>query len=100
MDFKGIRSAAQSYTDRYDQELDSAIPSFMRVVSPRSTAQRWASSLSAQIYRGRARVLQTADDFGGFRDVELVEKGSANLGNYNEGSPFGGRTLPTSTPSR
>ena len=32
MDYAAIKAAAQAYTDRYDEELVSAMPAFTRVV--------------------------------------------------------------------
>ena len=101
MDLKGISSAAQSYTDRYDQELESAIPAFLRVVESKiNTALKVGEqSVRAQIYlEDNQEYYGLPDDFGGFRDVELIKKGSANLGHINAKSGFGGQTMIYATP--
>ena len=91
-----IVSAAQAYVDRYDDEMLTAVPSFLRVVESKiNTALKTGEqSVRAQIYLSdNEEYYGLPSDFGGFRDVELIKKGSANISTAGAQSGFGGRTL-------
>ena len=96
MNLKQIKESAQGYVDRYDAELVSAIPGFLKVVESKinSALKTGEQSVRAQIWLERDQEYYgLPDDWGGFRDVELVYKGSQSL---NEGTgyhPVGGQTL-------
>lgn len=96
MNYKQVKEAAQSYVDRYDQELVNAIPGFTKVVESKinSALKTGEQSVRAQIWLERDQEYYgLPGDWGGFRDVELVQKGSQSL---NEGTgyhPVGGQTL-------
>lgn len=101
MNRKDIIAAAQAYVDRYDEELASAVNSFLRVVESKiNTALKVGEqSVRAQIYlEDNQEYYGLPDDFGGFRDVELIKKGSANLSVVGAKSGFGGQTLTYATP--
>ena len=101
MNYGEIKKAAQSYTDRYDAELVTALPAFSRVVESKiNTALKTGEqSVRAQIYLSDGEEFYgLPSDWGGFRDVELVKKGSANLGAINAKSGFGGKTLRYASP--
>lgn len=96
MNLKQIKESAQGYVDRYDQELVGAIPGFLKVVESKinSALKTGEQSVRAQIWLERDKEYYgLPSDWGGFRDVELVHKGSQSL---NEGTgyhPVGGQTL-------
>lgn len=96
MNYKQIKESAQGYVDRYDAELVNAIPGFTKVVESKinSALKTGEQSVRAQIWLERKQEYYgLPDDWGGFRDVELVHKGSQSL---NEGTgyhPVGGQTL-------
>lgn len=96
MNYKQIKESAQGYVDRYDAELVNAIPGFTKVVESKinSALKTGEQSVRAQIWLERNQEYYgLPDDWGGFRDVELVRKGSQSL---NEGTgyhPVGGMTL-------
>lgn len=96
MNYKQVKDAAQSYVDRYDQELVGAIPGFTKVVESKiNTALKTGEqAVRAQIWLERDKEYYgLPSDWGGFRDVELVERGSQSI---NEGTgyhPVGGMTL-------
>lgn len=96
MNYKQIKEAAQGYVDRYDAELVNAITGFTKVVESKinSALKTGEQSVRAQIWLERNQEYYgLPDDWGGFRDVELVRKGSQSL---NEGTgyhPVGGMTL-------
>ena len=96
MNYKQVKDAAQSYVDRYDQELVNAIPGFTKVVESKiNTALKTGEqAVRAQIWLERDKEYYVLpSDWGGFRDVELVERGSQSI---NEGTgyhPVGGMTL-------
>lgn len=96
MNYKQIKESAQGYVDRYDAELVNAIPGFTKVVESKinSALKTGEQSVRAQIWLERNKEYYgLPDDWGGFRDVELVRKGSQSL---NEGTgyhPVGGMTL-------
>ena len=87
--------------DRYDEELVNTMPAFFSVVEAKvNTALKTGEqSVRAQIHlEDGQEYYGLPDDFGGFRDVELVKKGSANLGINNATSGFGGKTLIYASP--
>jgi len=96
MNYKQVKDAAQSYVDRYDQELVGALPGFTKVVESKiNTALKTGEqAVRAQIWLERDKEYYgLPSDWGGFRDVELVERGSQSI---NEGTgyhPVGGMTL-------
>jgi hypothetical protein len=82
VDQSKVISASKAYTDRYDEELDDAIPAFLRIVESKiNTAMKTGEqSVRAQIPLNAGQEYYSLPcDFGGFRDVELVNTGgSAN----------------------
>lgn len=96
MDQSKVISASKAYTDRYDEELDDAIPAFLRIVESKiNTAMKTGEqSVRAQIrLTANQEYYSLPADFGGFRDVELVRKGSGSIDHHNALSPIGGHTL-------
>ena len=96
-----IIKAAQAYTDRYDDEMVETLPAFFDVVESKvNTALKTGEqSVRAQIHLSDGQEYYgLPDDFGGFRDVELVKKGSANLSVADAVSGFGGKTLTYASP--
>lgn len=78
MNYKEIVSVAQSYTDRYDQELVAAIPAFTRIVEGKinNALRTGDQSVRAQIWLKRDEEYYTLPcDWGGARDVEILQKG-------------------------
>lgn len=91
MDQSKVISASKAYTDRYDEELDSAIPAFLRIVESKiNTAMKTgAQSVRAQIPLNAGQEYYSLPcDFGGFRDVELV-----NIGGSANSNGAAGQTL-------
>lgn len=96
MNYGELIKASKAYTDRYDQDLDEAIPAFTKIVESKINTAMKTGEQSV-----RAQIRLTADqeyyslpaDFGGFRDVELVKKGSGSIDPHNALSPIGGQTL-------
>ena len=78
MNYKEIVDAAQAYTDRYDEELAGNMPSFTRVVEAKinNALRTGEQSVRAQIWlREGEEYYSLPCDFGGFRDVEILEEG-------------------------
>lgn len=78
MNYKEIVSIAQSYTDRYDKELTDAMPAFTRIVEGKinNALRTGDQSVRAQIWLKRDEEYYTLPcDWGGARDVEILEKG-------------------------
>ena len=101
MNYSEIKKAAQSYTDRYDAEMKTSMPAFVKVVESKiNTALKTGEqSVRAQIYLTNGQELYgLPSDWGGFRDVEIVKKGSANVSVPNALSGFGGKTLTYASP--
>ena len=101
MNYSEIKKAAQSYTDRYDAEMKTSMPAFVKVVESKiNTALKTGEqSVRAQIYLENGQELYgLPSDWGGFRDVEIVKKGSANVSVPNALSGFGGKTLTYASP--
>lgn len=86
MNYGEIKRIAQSYTDRYDQELVDAIPSFMKIVTGKinNALRTGDQSVRAQIWLlAGEEYYGLPDDWGGARDVEILPAGKRT----------GGRTL-------
>ena len=78
MNLKEITTAAQAYCDRYDEELVTSIPSFLKVVEGKiNNALRVGDqSIRAQIYLERDNEYYgLPSDWGGARDVEILYEG-------------------------
>lgn len=96
MNYKQVKDAAQSYVDRYDQELVGALPGFTKVVESKiNTALKTGEqAVRAQIWLERDKEYYgLPGDWGGFRDVELVERGSNSINQGTGLHPMGGMTL-------
>ena len=96
MNYEQIKEAAQGYVDRYDDELTSAIPGFTKVVESKvnSALKTGEQSVRAQIWLERdIEYYGLPSDWGGFRDVELVQKGSNSITPSQGIHPVGGMTL-------
>ena len=86
MNYKDIVTAAQAYTDRYDEELVAAIPAFTKVVEGKinNALRTGDQSVRAQIWLLRDQEYYgLPSDWGGARDVEILK----------DGTKTGGRTL-------
>jgi hypothetical protein len=86
MNYGEIKSIAQSYTDRYDQELVDAIPAFTKIVEGKinNALRTGEQAVRAQIWLLRdEEYYGLPSDWGGARDVEIL----------TEGARTGGRTL-------
>ena len=78
MNYKEIVTAAQAYTDRYDDELVSAMPAFTRVIEGKinNALRTGDQSVRAQIWLQRGEEYYTLPcDWGGARDVEILHDG-------------------------
>ena len=78
MNLKEITTAAQAYCDRYDEELVTSMPSFLKVVEGKiNNALRVGDqSIRAQIYLERDNEYYgLPGDWGGARDVEILHQG-------------------------
>ena len=78
MNLKDIRTAAQSYCDRYDEELVDAIPAFIKVVEGKinNALRTGDQAIRSQIYLERDNEYYgLPSDWGGARDVEILEAG-------------------------
>jgi hypothetical protein len=78
MNYKEIVDAAKAYTDRYDEELASAIPAFTRVIEGKinNALRTGDQSVRAQIWLQRGEEYYSLPcDWGGFRDVEILHAG-------------------------
>jgi hypothetical protein len=96
VNYGDLIKASKAYTDRYDQDLDDAIPAFTKIVESKiNTAMKTGEqSVRAQIrLEAEQEYYSLPSDFGGFRDVELVKKGSGSIDHHNALSPIGGKTL-------
>lgn len=96
MNYADIKSAAQAYVDRYDEEMVSVMPSFCRVVESKiNTALKvGGQSVRAQIHLEKGQEYYgLPEDFGGMRDLELIHKGSASIDHTNSTHAVGGHTL-------
>lgn len=78
MNYKEIITAAQAYTDRYDEELVNAMPAFTRVIEGKinNALRTGDQSVRAQIWLQRGEEYYTLPcDWGGARDVEILHDG-------------------------
>ena len=78
MNYKEIVDAAKAYTDRYDEELASAMPAFTRVIEGKinNALRTGDQSVRAQIWLERDQEYYTLPcDWGGARDVEILHEG-------------------------
>ena len=78
MNLKEIRDAAQAYCDRYDEELVSAIPSFIKVVEGKinNALRTGEQAIRAQIWlEDDEEYYGLPSDWGGARDVEILAAG-------------------------
>jgi hypothetical protein len=78
MNLKEIKAAAQAYCDRYDEELVDAMPSFVKVVEGKinNALRTGDQSIRSQIYLERDNEYYgLPSDWGGARDVEILEEG-------------------------
>jgi len=78
MNLKEIMTAAQAYCDRYDEELVTSMPSFLKVVEGKiNNALRVGDqSIRSQIYLERdSEYYGLPSDWGGARDVEILHQG-------------------------
>jgi hypothetical protein len=86
MNFDDIKTAAQAYTDRYDDELVDMIPSFTRIIEGKinNALRTGEQSVRGQIWLEKDQEYYgLPSDWGGFRDVEILK----------DGTKTGGRTL-------
>lgn len=101
MNYGDLIKASKAYTDRYDQDLDDAIPAFTMIVESKINT---AMKTGEQSVRAQIRLTKNQEyyslpaDFGGFRDVELIQKGSGSIDHHNALSPIGGQTLTYLSP--
>ena len=73
-----IKEASQAYVDRYDDELASVIPAFTRIVEGKinSALKTGEQSVRGQIWLERDQEYYgLPSDWGGFRDVEIIQDG-------------------------
>ena len=78
MNLKEITTAAQAYCDRYDEELVTSMPSFLKVVEGKinNALRTGDQSIRAQIYLERDNEYYgLPSDWGGARDVEILHQG-------------------------
>lgn len=78
MNLKEITTAAQAYCDRYDEELVTSIPSFLKVVEGKinNALRTGDQSIRSQIYLERDNEYYgLPSDWGGARDVEILHQG-------------------------
>ena len=78
MNYKEIVEAAKAYTDRYDAELDGALPAFTSVVEGKinNALRTGDQSVRAQIWLERYQEFYALPcDWGGAREVEILNEG-------------------------
>ena len=78
MNFKDIKDAAKAYVDRYDEELANVIPAFTRIVEGKinNALKTGEQSVRGQIWLERDQEYYgLPGDWGGFRDVEIIQDG-------------------------
>ena len=83
MDYKSIKNSAQTYVDRYDQELEGGMQALTRVVESKiNTALKVGEqSIRAQIPMSEGKEYYPLPcDFGGMRDIEMLKKDSTSVG--------------------
>ena len=81
MEYGAVIEAAKAYTDRYDDELGKAIPSFTRIVESKiNTALKVAgqSIQATQIFLDEDETYYgLPSDFGGMSDIQIVKRGES-----------------------
>jgi len=78
MDYASIKQTAQAYVDRYDSELVSVMPSLTRIVEGKinNALKTGEQSVRGQIWLERDQEYYgLPSDWGGFRDVEIIQDG-------------------------
>ena len=78
MNLKDIKTAAQAYCDRYDDEMESVMPAFVRVVEGKinNALRTGDQAIRSQIYLERENEYYgLPSDWGGARDVEILHEG-------------------------
>lgn len=78
MDLKEIKEAAQAYCDRYDEELTTSIPAFVKIVEGKinNALRTGDQAIRAQIWMERDQEYYGLPaDWGGARDVEILVNG-------------------------
>ena len=78
MNFKDIKDTAQAYVDRYDEELEKVLPAFTRIVEGKinNALKTGEQSVRGQIWLERDQEYYgLPGDWGGFRDVEIIQDG-------------------------
>jgi len=78
MNLKEITTAAQAYCDRYDEELVTSMPSFLKVVEGKinNALRTGDQSIRSQIYLEHDNEYYgLPSDWGGARDVEILHQG-------------------------
>jgi hypothetical protein len=78
MNYGEIKKASQAYVDRYDRELADVMPSFTRIVEGKinNALKTGEQSVRSQIWLTRdEEYYGLPGDWGGFRDVEIIEDG-------------------------
>lgn len=78
MNFKDIKETAQAYVDRYDEELVDVIPAFTKIVEGKinNALKTGEQSVRGQIWLERDQEYYgLPSDWGGFRDVEIIQDG-------------------------
>ncbi len=78
MNFKDIKETAQAYVDRYDVELEKVLPAFTRIVEGKinNALKTGEQSVRGQIWLEREQEYYgLPGDWGGFRDVEIIQDG-------------------------
>jgi hypothetical protein len=78
MNLKDIKTAAQAYCDRYDDEMVNVIPAFIKVVEGKinNALRTGDQAIRSQIYLERDNEYYgLPSDWGGARDVEILHEG-------------------------
>ena len=78
MNYLSIKETAQAYVDRYDVELEKVLPAFTKIVEGKiNTALKTGEqSVRGQIWLERDQEYYgLPGDWGGFRDVEIIQDG-------------------------
>ena len=78
MNYKEIIDAAKAYTDRYDEELDTSLKAFTRVVEAKinNALRTGDQSVRSQIWlRSGEEFYGLPCDWGGAREVEILTSG-------------------------
>lgn len=78
MNFKEIKETAKAYVDRYDNELETLTPALTRIVEGKinNALKTGEQSVRGQIWLERDQEYYgLPSDWGGFRDVEIIQDG-------------------------